>query len=246
MKKMIELRSVSKVYGEKNSEVHALKSFSATFQHGEFVVIMGPSGCGKSTLLHIVGLLDSLTEGMYLLNGQDTSSMNIKQKAVLRNDFFGFVFQSFNLIEEMTALQNVYLPLKYSSIPKNKYKSKGYKVMESVGVKDLSDKMPNELSGGEQQRVAIARALVNNPDVILADEPTGNLDSTTGQEIVKLLKELCKKEKKTVIVVTHDPRVAAFADHIIQMCDGRILETTKLEDTCDNISDILGFSGEVI
>ena len=243
---MIELRSVSKVYGEKNSEVHALKSFSATFQHGEFVVIMGPSGCGKSTLLHILGLLDSLTEGMYLLNGQDTSSMNIKQKAVLRNDFFGFVFQSFNLIEEMTALQNVYLPLKYSNIPKNKYESNGYKAMESVGVQGLLDKMPNELSGGEQQRVAIARALVNNPDVILADEPTGNLDSTTGQEIVKLLKELCKKEKKTVIVVTHDPRVAAFADRIIQMCDGRILETTKLEDTCDNISDILGFSGEVI
>lgn len=243
---MIELKSVSKVYGEKNSEIHALKSVSALFQNGEFVVIMGPSGCGKSTLLHIIGLLDSMTDGMYLLNGQDTASMNMKQKAELRNSFFGFVFQSFNLIEDITAVQNVYLPLKYSKIPKSKHKLTGYEVMESIGVKGLSEKMPNELSGGEQQRVAIARALVNNPDVILADEPTGNLDSATGHEIVRLLKELCKKEKKTVIVVTHDPRVAAFADRIIQMCDGKIVESTKMGDISENISEILDFTGEVV
>jgi len=225
---MIELKNLTKIYGKGNRGVMALRNLTLSVKKGEFVCIMGTSGCGKSTLLNIISLLDSQTHGEYLLENRDVSEFSADQKAKLRNKFFGFVFQSFNLINEMTALQNVCLPLKYSTIPKKQRKEIGLNTMKALDILYLQNKIPDEMSGGEQQRVAIARALVNKPDIILADEPTGNLDSRTGYDIVGVLGKLCKDEGKTIVMVSHDAKIASFANRIIQMSDGRIIDDTDL------------------
>lgn len=227
---MIKFHKVTKTYGESPAEIEALKAISLNIESKEFVAITGTSGCGKSTLLHIMGLLDSQTEGDYFLNDENASKISQKGMAKLRNTTFGFVFQSFNLIEEKTAIENVILPLKYSKVNKKEWKDKGIKTMKMLGIEHLAYKYSNQLSGGEQQRVAIARAIVNNPKIILADEPTGNLDSKTGQEIIAIFKKLCTEQGKTIIVVTHDYKVATFANRIIQMSDGRIINDNIIKD----------------
>lgn len=226
---MIELRSVTKIYGHGPTSVTALQNVSATVNLGEFVAIMGPSGSGKSTLLNLIGCLDSPSSGEYLLQDRSVNSLDIKSKARLRNEVFGFVFQSFNLLPDQTALENVMLPLRYSRVPKKLWKSMGQDALATFGLEALADRYPDQLSGGQQQRIAIARALVNNPQVILADEPTGNLDSATGREIIAILQELASKHQKLVIVVTHDAAVASQATRLWQLVDGRIIDDTPLD-----------------
>jgi len=219
--KIIEVENLVKTYGRKSAQFNAINGIDLTINDGEFVAIMGPSGSGKSTLMHILGCLDKPTRGNYLLEGkevaQDTSSSTL---AYIRRDKIGFVFQTFNLLPRTTALNNVILPAIYSGI-KNR-KNKARELLKKVGLEKRINHKPNELSGGEQQRVAIARALMNNPLIILGDEPTGNLDSKSGIEIMKLLREL-NKEGKTIVVVTHDEIIAKQADRIIKMKDGKIV-----------------------
>jgi putative ABC transport system ATP-binding protein len=225
---MIEFKKIVKTFGDSKQSVTALDSVDMKIENGEFVSIMGPSGSGKSTMLNIIGCLDSPTSGTYLLDGKDVAGLNLSQKAHIRNKNFGFVFQSFNLINDRTALENVMLPLKYSRVPKKERKARAEKVLDEVGILSLKDRYPNEMSGGQQQRVAIARALVNDPDVILADEPTGNLDSKTSIEIINLLRELHECRQKTIALITHDAKVAAYAGRNIQIVDGRITSDEQL------------------
>jgi putative ABC transport system ATP-binding protein len=201
-------------------EVRVLQDVSLTIQEGEFVSIMAPSGMGKSTLLNILGCLDKSTEGTYMLDGVPVHDMDDDELSRIRNEKIGFVFQSFHLLPRMTAWENVILPLIYSDSDSN-MKERAIQVLNSVGLGDRVDHLPRELSGGQQQRVAIARALVNNPRIILADEPTGNLDSTSGEEVIKIFREL-HADGVTLVVVTHDMEVALQADRIIQMKDGKI------------------------
>lgn len=219
---MIKFAGAAKFYGKNSSRVKALENVDLNIDKGEFVCIMGPSGSGKSTLLNIIGCMDSLTEGRLMIDGNDVSKLTLDQKAHLRNKVLGFVFQSFNLLEDKTVIQNVMLPLKYSDVPKKKRKEKAAEVLKTINIYELKDRLPNQLSGGQQQRVAIARALVNNPEIILADEPTGNLDTATGEEIIKIIKRLNENQKKTIVMVSHDYKIASFADRIIEIVDGRI------------------------
>jgi len=218
---LIKLQNVSKIYQHGKLEMVALKDITITVQKGQFLAIMGPSGSGKSTLMHIIGLLDRPTSGSYFLEGKEIS-LRTSDKVLprLRQEKFGFVFQTFNLLPRLRALDQVILPTIYARA-KNRWQ-KAEKVLEKVGLKERINHCPSELSGGEQQRVAIARALVNSPEIILADEPTGNLDSKSGEEILKILIEL-NKEGKTVILVTHDPNLANQAERIIKLKDGRIV-----------------------
>jgi len=219
--KLIELKGVSKTYKPgKNIKVAALKDASFDIEEGEFVAIMGPSGSGKSTLMHILGLLDRSEKGSYKLAGEEISKKSEKELSRLRNEKIGFVFQTFNLLPRTSAIDNVMLPRVYSRIKKHK-KADGMKVLKQVGLSQRSNHKPNELSGGEQQRVAIARALINNPQIILADEPTGNLDSKSATEIMKILEELNKKGV-TAIVVTHEEMIAKMAKRIIRIKDGKV------------------------
>lgn len=231
---MIKLNKITKLYGTELLGVTALKDITLTIKEGEFLGVMGTSGCGKTTLLNIIALLDKQTEGRYALNGSDTSLLTKTDKARLRNQTFGFVFQFFNLIENYTVLQNVCLPLKYSDVPRKRWEDMGFEHLESLGIAHLADKIPDELSGGEQQRAAIARALVNNPHIILADEPTGNLDSKTGYNIVSIFNRLCREMGKTVIMVTHDAKIASFASRIVQLSDGKIICDTLPDNNKDN------------
>jgi len=215
---MIEVENITKVYPMGSTEVRALNGVSLTINEGEWVAITGPSGSGKSTLMAILGCLDSPTSGQYRLDGVDVERMNDDQLAAVRNKKIGFVFQQFNLLARTSALENVELPLLYSS--RNHRRERARSALEAVGLGDRLNHRPNELSGGQQQRVAIARALVTEPSIVLADEPTGNLDSKTGHEIVELFGELHRTRGITVIFVTHDPSIAAHAQRVIKISDG--------------------------
>ncbi len=226
---MIELVNITKVYGLEPNTVRALDQITLQLKPNEMTAVMGPSGSGKTTLLNIIGCLDSPTSGEYFLDGKDTSTLDLKAKAQLRNEVFGFVFQAFNLLTDKTVLENVMLPFRYSCRPRREWKQRAMTALNKTGIADLADRYPDQLSGGQQQRVAIARALANDPKVILADEPTGNLDSTTGREIVAILRSLAEKQGKVVVVVTHDGMVASQAHRLLQMMDGRIIDDSKID-----------------
>ena len=220
---MIQLSEAKKIYGTGESTVHALSGISLNIQKGEFVAITGKSGCGKTTLLNIIGLLDNLTEGHYTLNGQDVRHLSDKAKARLRFQTFGYIFQSFNLLSSHTVAENVALPLGYAGVPKQERLARAAEMLRKVGLLDKMKAYPNELSGGQQQRVAIARALINHPPIILADEPTGNLDSRSSAQIMDILAELAD-EGATLLLVPHDAGVARRAGRRVRMEDGGISE----------------------
>ena len=223
MTSLIKLTNVSKTYSVGEVEVYALVNVNFQINKGEFTAIVGPSGSGKSTLMHIIGLLDSPTSGFVYLEGKKISEISENELAVLRNTHIGFVFQSFNLLKRASALENVALPLLYSHVDKWERAKKARQALETVGLGDRLNHTAVQLSGGQQQRVAIARALVNNPSIILADEPTGNLDSKTGFEIMNLLHEL-NKGGNTIILVTHEVDIAKGARRIIEIKDGKIIK----------------------
>ena len=222
MKPVVSLINVNRVYGEGENKFYALNNINLEIKEGEFIAIIGPSGSGKSTLMNIIGLLDRPTSGKYLLDGQEVVKFDENHLADLRNKKIGFVFQSFNLLPRTSALDNVALPLIYSNISRDERTIKAKDALTGVGLAEKFNSKPNQLSGGQQQRVAIARALVTNPQIILADEPTGNLDTKTGEDIMKLFSEL-NKEGKTVILITHEKDIAKKAKRIIQLRDGRII-----------------------
>jgi putative ABC transport system ATP-binding protein len=221
---IIEIVKLTKVYGMDEVQVRALDEVSLTIRKGEFVAIMGPSGSGKSTLMNILGCLDRPTAGQYILAGEDVSDLDKTQLAIIRNQRIGFIFQSYNLLPQTSALENVVLPLLYNRNGKEsdaEQADKALTALEAVGLADRVDHKPQELSGGQMQRVAIARALVNDPVLILADEPTGNLDTRSGEEIMTLMSEL-HAQGSTIVMVTHDDDIAAFAGRIIRLRDGQI------------------------
>ncbi len=225
---LIDIRALSKKYLLGAVEVLALNEISLSIERNEYVAIMGPSGSGKSTLMNIIGCLDVPTAGSYTLNGQAVASLSDDELATIRNKEIGFVFQTFNLLPRADALHNVELPLIYKGVPKAERRIIARETLEKVGLGDRMDHKPNELSGGQRQRVAIARALVNNPSIILADEPTGNLDSTTGEEIMKLFADL-NAAGNTIIVVTHEEEIARKSKRIIRLRDGRIVSCGAVE-----------------
>lgn len=225
MEKVIELIDIRKTYHTGSLPVEVLKGINSTIYRGEYVSLMGPSGSGKSTLMNILGCLDNATGGKYILNNQDVSTLSEAEMALIRNKEIGFVFQSFNLMPRLTALENVCLPLIYAGIKRKERISRGKELLETVGLGDRIDHKPNELSGGQIQRVAIARSLANNPSIILADEPTGNLDTTTSNEIMDLFSQIHEKGN-TVIMVTHEPEMAFKTKRIIHLRDG-LLEWDK-------------------
>jgi putative ABC transport system ATP-binding protein len=218
---LIRIQNISRRYQMGAETVHALRDVSLEIKRGEYVAIMGPSGSGKSTLMNLLGCLDTPTSGSYWLNGSDVSGMNDNELAAVRNREIGFVFQTFNLLPRSDALQNVMLPMIYAGIPSSRRRAAGRETLMMVGLGDRMHHRPNELSGGQRQRVAIARALVNNPSILLADEPTGNLDSKTGAEIMELFEDLSRKGN-TIIVVTHEEHVARHARRILRIRDGLI------------------------
>lgn len=221
-----QLKDVSKEYGEGDTKFVALDAVNFEIKKGEFLAIVGPSGSGKSTIMNILGLLDKPTTGTYRLDGQETSMMSEDNLARYRNKKIGFVFQSFNLLPRTSAQDNVSLPLIYSGVSKLERVSRAREVLESVGLGDKLLSKPNQLSGGQQQRVAVARALVTNPEVILADEPTGNLDSKSGKEVMDIFKKL-HKEGKTIVLITHDHEVARNAKRVVVVKDGRVVSKKK-------------------
>ncbi|MGQ9458227.1 MAG: ABC transporter ATP-binding protein [Anaerolineae bacterium] len=229
---LIRLREVTKVYRMGSVEVPALRGISLDLYRGEFTSIMGPSGSGKSTLMNIIGCLDLPTSGTYRLDGVDVQDLDDNQLAEIRNRRIGFVFQNFNLLPRTTALENVMLPLIYAGIPRQERKRRAMEALEAVGLGDRMGHRPNELSGGQQQRVAIARTLVTQPAIILADEPTGNLDSKSGAEIVDLFRRLNEEQGITVVFVTHDPDVAACSRRIVRLHDGQIVADEAAEGAC--------------
>jgi len=220
---LIAFRSVTKVYGSGDAAVAALRGIDLSIEHGEFVAIMGPSGSGKSTAMNILGCLDTPSDGIYEFDGVGVGKLNRDQRALLRRYFIGFVFQGYNLLPRTSALENVEMPLVYRRVPAGQRRRLAYEALEKVGLADRADHDPNQLSGGQQQRVAIARALVTRPRVILADEPTGNLDTAMGQEIMKLVTSLNREEGITVVMVTHEPDMAAYASRAIHFLDGLIV-----------------------
>lgn len=218
---LIETRDLWKTYVMGSEEIHALRGVSVSIERGEYVAIMGPSGSGKSTLMNLIGCLDTPTKGSYLLNGKQVSQMNDNELARIRNEEIGFVFQTFNLLPRATALQNVELPLVYAGVSAKDRQVRARQALDRVDLGERVNHKPNELSGGQRQRVAVARALVNNPSILLADEPTGNLDTKTGNEIMGLFARL-HAAGNTIIVVTHEPDIAAFAKRVIYVRDGQV------------------------
>lgn len=223
MSSLIEISNITKVYQLGDHELNVLKGINLTIAAGELIAIVGTSGSGKSTLLNILGLLDRPTTGSYHLNDQEVSTLADKELAKLRNQFIGFVFQSFFLLPRLTAVQNVGLPLLYRHTKNAESKQRALAMLEKVGMSNWAQHKPSQLSGGQQQRVAIARALVGNPRIILADEPTGALDSKTGQDVLNLFKVLNEQEKVTIIIVTHDANIAAQCQRVIHIQDGLII-----------------------
>lgn len=229
MKKLlIKLSDINKTYANGDQELHVLKNVSLEVEEGEFVAIMGPSGSGKSTLMNIIGLLDRPSSGEYVLEDTEVSQLSQKKLAHVRNDQIGFVFQQFFLLSKLNALQNVELPLIYAGVPAGKRKELAQQYLEKVELGERMHHLPSELSGGQKQRVAIARALVNTPSIVLADEPTGALDTKTGDQIMELLTEL-NREGKTIIMVTHEPEIAEYASRRIVLRDGVITEDVRKE-----------------
>lgn len=224
---VIKFENVIKSYQFGENELVVLHGISVSIEKGEFVCIMGPSGSGKSTFMNIVGCLDTPTSGKYYLEGIDVSTMDVNQLAEIRNKKIGFVFQQFNLLPRATALENVELPLIYAGVPSKERKQRALHMLEAVRLKERAHHYPRQLSGGQQQRVAIARALVNNPSIIFADEPTGNLDSKSSIEIMEIFKNLNEIQGLTTIIVTHEPDIAAFGKRQIRFLDGRIISDTK-------------------
>ena len=222
---LISLEAVTKVFTTDEMETHALAGIELQIRRGEYVSISGPSGCGKSTLLAILGLLDTPSNGNYTLNGTKVDKMKLSERARVRNREIGFIFQAFNLIGDLTVYENVELPLTYRNMPSSERKTLVREALERVGMSHRMKHYPSQLSGGQQQRVAVARALAGKPSILLADEPTGNLDSANGEAVMNLLSEL-HKEGATICMVTHDPRYAACADRNILLFDGRIVEET--------------------
>ena len=232
---IVKTQSLNKVYRGSGIDTIALDNVDLEIHSGEFIAIMGPSGSGKSTLLNLIGALDSPSSGKIFIDGIETTSLNSANLALLRNKKFGFIFQSFNLISRLTSLANVEIPLSILGISSKRRKKRSYEMLKMVGLGDRWHHKPNELSGGEQQRVAIARALSTNPSIILGDEPTGNLDSKTGSNIIKLLKELNTTTGKTVILITHDSNIAREASRVISVRDGKIEDyNLDLENTIKN------------
>lgn len=226
---MIKIQNLHKSYPMGKESLHVLKGLNLHIKEGEFVSIMGSSGSGKSTLLNIVGLLDDHDEGEYFLNGQKIEKLDEKKAAILRNKFLGFVFQSFNLITYKNALENVSLPLYYKGVGRKERQKIAMEYLDKVGLREWADHLPSELSGGQKQRVAIARALVTNPKVVLADEPTGALDSSTSQSVMELLKEI-NREGMTVFVITHEEDIAAQTNRIVRLKDGIIISDEKVNN----------------
>ncbi|HIR62143.1 MAG TPA: ABC transporter ATP-binding protein [Candidatus Coprenecus avistercoris] len=226
---MIRLEDIRRIYRVGNQEVRALDGVSLSVYQNEYVAIMGPSGSGKSTLMNILGCLDSPSSGHYILNGVDVSEMEDGELADVRNREIGFVFQSFNLLPRYNALENVALPMVYAGVPAKERMERAAAALESVALSERMDHKPNELSGGQKQRVALARALINNPSIILADEPTGNLDTHTSIEIMRLFDEIHSRGN-TVIVVTHEEDIAAYAHRIIRLRDGKVESDTENKD----------------
>ncbi|HFI0593813.1 MAG: ABC transporter ATP-binding protein [Streptococcus sp.] len=226
---LIKLTNINKSYRNGDQELRVLKDIDLEVEEGEFLAIMGPSGSGKSTLMNIIGLLDRSSSGNYWLEGEEASQLSEKKLASVRNDQIGFVFQQFFLLSKLNALQNVELPLIYAGVPSAKRKKLAKQYLEKVELAERMTHLPSELSGGQKQRVAIARALVNTPAIILADEPTGALDTKTGQQIMELLIEL-NNEGKTIIMVTHEPEIAAYAKRTIVLRDGVITEDRRREE----------------
>ena len=224
---MIQLTDIYKIYHMGDEEVHALDGISLNISENEFVALMGQSGSGKSTCMNIIGCLDVPTSGTYILNGQDVSVMNDDQQASIRNKTVGFVFQQYNLIQKLTAFENVELPLIYRGIHEKARREIVQDVLAKLGIDDKAKNLPNQMSGGQQQRVSIARALVGKPSIILADEPTGALDSKTGEELLDLLVQL-NEEGNTLVLITHDIKVAGRAKRIVQLMDGKIVSDEEV------------------
>lgn len=224
---IIEIKKLQKVFRTELIETVALNGVSLTVEKGEFVAIMGPSGCGKSTLLNIVGLLDNPTSGEYLLDGVDVSKKSESERTDIRKGTLGFVFQAFNLIEDLNVEENIELPLLYMGLPKSERKKRIQDAMERMAIGHRAKHFPAQLSGGQQQRVAIARAVVSKPTLILADEPTGNLDSKNGHEVMELLSEL-HKDGTTIVMVTHSQKDAMYADRIVNLFDGQVVEKVEM------------------
>jgi putative ABC transport system ATP-binding protein len=220
---LIRLQDVKKVFYTDEVETHALSGTHLDIQRGEYVSITGPSGCGKSTLLSILGLLDSPTEGKYWLNGNQVAELSLSERAKIRNREVGFIFQSFNLIGDLTVYENVELPLTYRGMSASERKERVTDALERVGMAHRAKHLPSQLSGGQQQRVAVARAVAGQPSILLADEPTGNLDSKNGEAVMDLLREL-HQQGATICMVTHDPRYASYADRAIHLFDGRVVK----------------------
>lgn len=225
---MISMKQICRTYQQGDTQVHALRDIDLEIQAGEYLSILGPSGSGKSTLMHLLGCLDSPSSGSYTFDGEEVGGFSIEAKAKLRNRDIGFVFQRFHLMPRSTALQNIMMPMRFAKVPKVEQKRRAIELLERVGLSNRASHKPSELSGGQQQRVAIARALANRPRFLLADEPTGNLDSESGRQIVELLEEL-HQEGTTVIVVTHDEGLAKRTSRVLRMLDGRIAsdDTTR-------------------
>ena len=226
--KIIELQKMGKTYHDDQVETVALRDISFHISKGEFVAIMGPSGSGKSTLLHVLGFLDKHTSGSYIFEGKKSGEYTEIEMALIRNKKMGFIFQTFNLLPRTTVLENVKLPLLYSNIPEKDWNVKAAKALHDVGMGHRLDFEPSQLSGGEKQRVAIARALVNDPEVIFADEPTGNLDSKSGQMVMKTIQTLNERDGHTIVLITHETYTAEHAERIIKIYDGQVQSDTKV------------------
>lgn len=225
---MIQINNIFKRYKMGEHVLTALDDVSLTISQGDFTSIMGPSGSGKSTLMNIVGLLDNFDSGEYILNGKNIGDYSEKELAAIRNEEIGFIFQSFNLLPRMTVMENVMLPLVYAKVPYNERKKRALEALDRVGLADRVSHRPNEISGGQKQRVAIARAIVNRPAVLLADEPTGNLDSKTTKEIIRIFQELNEEAGATIVMVTHEPEVAEYTKKIIHLRDGKKMREEEL------------------